>query len=190
MLGLHLVANRLRRSAQRRIRRSCRRHRRRARSHRRGRARRDDRPCPERCPRSTSRRRWTRPRRRAAKRRDRCRDRPRGGSGARRRCSLSGRCASPAPVTVINGSSRDTGPSRPDVARGLDIRLETPVAAIRYSEEAVTVVTETGDDRRRSLHLHRSGQPARGGRAVIRPAASRSPSRRALPASGWDASRR
>jgi hypothetical protein len=30
-----------------------------------------------------------------------------------------------------------------DVARGLDIRLETPVAAIRYSEETVTVVTET-----------------------------------------------
>ena len=47
-----------------------------------------------------------------------------------------------------------------------------------------------GRDRRRSLRVHRSDQPARGGSAFVRPAGARSTSRRASRASGWGASRR
>ena len=137
-------ANRLPRSAQRRIRRSRRRHRRRARSHRRDDPRRDDRPCPEPCPRSPSRPRWTR---------------PPGGAGdaaidaeivleaGAEPAALSTHWALRGPGTgdgdqwIVEGY----GAIAVDVARGLDIRLETPVA-VSSTRREVTVVTEAERD--------------------------------------------
>ena len=96
---------------------------------------------------------WTRPRG-AQPARDRRRDRPRGGSGTRRRCRLSGHSARPAPVmeTVDRRGlrrargrcrSRRRHPTR-DASRCDPLRRRPRHGRNRDKR-----------DRRRSLHLHR-----------------------------------